>query len=399
MFQSLSTYIGFRYARTRKGNPFVAFINVFSVAGIALGLAALITISSVMNGFEGQLKDRILGLMPHFVLEQPVDKPLSPEITGLSGIQAYAPYIETEALIQSASALKGVQLQGVSPETIGSASAVGQHLIAGEMPLEGGRYEILIGRALASALSIKVGDRVRLMSAEASVFTPLGRFPSQRQFTVVGIFDLGSQMDDKVVLSHIQDIARLLRTQVERRAHWRLFLDDAFDWQPVAEVLDKREVKYQSWRERQGPLFDAVKMEKNMMGLMLGLIIAVAAFNIVSAMVMVVTEKSGDIAILRTMGMAPGQVMRIFLFTGLYNGAKGVLFGLIGGVLIASQLTTIMGLMGVNLFPGAGPIPVQMQPANILVMVMGCLLLSFLATLYPAFKALKVMPAQALRYE
>ena len=199
-----------------------------------------------------------------------------------------------------------------------------------------GSFSAIIGRALAIKLDARVGDRLRVMVAGASVYTPFGRMPSQRLVTIVGVFDMGSQMDDKVMYMNLKDVNRLMRDPKGNGQSLRLFLNDAFNYLAVVDHLtDTMGVSVstiRTWRERQGPLFDAVKMEKNMMTLMLLLIIAVAAFNIVSALVMVVTEKQGDIAVLQTQGMLPGTVMWIFVLNGLFNGIKGAGIGLILGL-------------------------------------------------------------------
>lgn len=403
MYYPVTAFIGFRYARASKGNPFIAFINFFSVAGIALGLAALITISSVMNGFEADLKTRILGITPHFIVDT---RNLSEvRIAQLSeqipAIQAQSQVIESEGLLQSPSGLRGVMIQAVDPQTQPQQDIISNSMLAGEVAdLRSGEYGIVVGRPLAAALSLGLGDKVRLISADASVYTPFGRMPSQRQFTVTGLFDVGSELDDKVVLIHLQDGARLLRRSPQELALTRLYLNEPFAWQDVKKTLDKQGLSSQNWRQRQGPLFDAVKMEKNMMSLMLLLIIAVAAFNIVSSLVMVVTEKKGDIAILRTQGMTGPGLMRIFMLSGLYNGIKGTFLGLIIGALLTSQLNNLLGLFGVQVMPGNGAgLPIDLQWSQVSVMIMLSLVLCVAATLYPAIRAIRMQPADALRAE
>lgn len=392
--------IGLRYARASKSSHFIAFINLFSVVGIALGLTALITVSSVMNGFERQLKDRLLGIMPHVV----VDTRNQPEqvinaLADISQVQASMPFIESEGVMQSKRGLQGVIIQGVNPEDMQNYSVIAQNMLMGKFnDLTPSGYNIIIGRALASKLNLRPGDTTRMISAEASVFSPLGRLPSQRLFNIVGLFDVGSELDDKVVLMHISDAAKLLRKPIAKAAQTRLFLHDAFDYQAVEQQLT---LPSSNWRVRQGPLFDAVKMEKNMMSLMLLLIIAVAAFNIVSALVMVVTEKQGDIAILRTQGMQGGAIVNIFLVNGLYNGLKGTLFGLIGGLLLVTQLNPFLHLINAPIMLGTDGqgLPIDVQWVQVLYMIGLSMSLCFLATLYPAYRALNVQPALALKYE
>ncbi len=399
MFQPTSAFIGLRYARANKGNHFIAFINFFSVVGIALGLMALITVSSVMNGFEGQLKNRVLGLVPHIVVDTSGGTEDASALDKIPGVIASSPIIESEGVLQSSKDLQGVLIQGVDPEFMQSNSIVAENMLFGRIAdLKASQYGIVIGRALSIKMGLRPGDETRLIAAGASVYTPFGRMPSQRVFRVVGIYDLASEMDSKVVFTHIDDNARLLRQKRVKLQKTRLFLEDAFDYKQIEQQIS---LPTDNWRSRQGPLFDAVKMEKNMMSLMLLLIVAVAAFNIVSALVMVVTEKQGDIAILRTQGMPVGQVMNIFLFNGMFNGLKGTLFGLLGGLLLVSQLNSILSVMGspVALGNNGEGLPIDIRWSQVWFMVSMSILLCFLATLYPAYRAVKVEPARALQYE
>lgn len=403
MFYSVSAFIGLRYAKASKSNHFIAFINFFSVAGIALGLIALITVLSVMNGFEYQLKQRVLGIVPHVVVDtRNATTDVTENLSSLPGVLARSDFIEAEGVLQSRKGLQGILIQGVQPDLMQRYSIIADNMLLGSLQsLEQGQYGVIIGRALSVQLDLRPGDQTRLISAGASIFTPFGQMPSQRLFTVTGIYDVGSELDDKVVLVHLNDVAKLLRNKPERLIQSRLFLADAFDYQQVLQQLNPLGLESDNWRSRQGPLFDAVKMEKNMMSLMLLLIIAVAAFNIVSALVMVVTEKQGDIAILRTQGMSANSVMQIFLFSGLYNGLKGTLIGVLGGLLLVSQLNNLLLLVNAPIMLGSGGqgLPVDLQWHQVVVVVLMSLLLCFFATLYPAYRAVKIEPAKALKYE
>ena len=417
---SLPAFIAFRYAKSGsvKQTSFVSFINRFSVAGIALGLMALIIVVSVMNGLEGQLKQRILGIVPHIELAPqgrtaPQGK-TAPKgeaaqkapIASIPGVIAVMPFRQTETVVQSRSDLRGVQLHGVEPSVMQAHTLVAQNMEQGGFNyLSEGQFNVIIGRALATKLNTRVDDRLRVMVAGASVYTPFGRMPSQRLVTVAGVFDLGSQMDDKVMYMHLADVNRLLRDPKGSGQAQRLFLDDAFNYLAVVQQLTTQlsipAEQIKTWRERQGPLFDAVKMEKNMMMLMLLLIIAVAAFNIVSALVMVVTEKQGDIAVLQTQGMQPNVVMWIFVLNGLFNGIKGCGIGLVLGVIITLQLNNILALMGspLSLAADGSGLPIEMNLVQIVSITLGSLLLCVLASLYPARKAMKIQPSQALQNE
>jgi lipoprotein-releasing system permease protein len=403
MFYPLSAFIGLRYAQASKGSHFIAFINLFSVVGIALGLMSLITLLAVMNGFEGQLKLRNLGITPHILVDPIADgQPVANSFSHIQGVVASAQHIESEGLVQSASGLKGVMFQGVDPQVMTQSSVIANNMLVGQMTdLVKGEYGVIIGRALSIKLNLRIGQKSRLISSQNSYFGPFGRIYSQRIFKVVGVFDMGSALDDKVVLLHIDDAARLLRDKKQNLAKTRLFLADAFKYKNVVQQLDEEGFSSSNWREQQGVLFDAVKMEKNMMSLMLLLIITVAAFNIVSALVMVVTEKQGDIAILLTQGMTRNKIMGIFLFNGVYNGIKGTFIGVLAGLLLVSQINNLLNLFNVPLFlgPDGQGLPIDMQWQQVLILIATSLILCFLASLYPAYRAVKVNPAQALKYE
>ncbi len=397
MFQPAFAFIALRYATASKHNSFVAFINRFSVAGIALGLAALIVVVSVMNGFESQLKQRVLGVVPHIVAETPPDKLRRETLPGLRAAMAYR---EAEGVIQSRRGLRGVQLQGIVPEDMQRHAMVTRTVEVGRFEhIEAGSYIVAIGRALAVQLEIQVGDRLRVLVADASVYTPFGRMPSQRLVTVGAIFDMRSQMDDKVIYLHQDDLRRLLRLPSSAPANTRIFLNDAFNYAGAMAVLEDNGIAAVSWRSRQGPLFDAVKMEKNMMFLMLVLIIAVAAFNIVSALVMVVSEKQGDIAILQTQGMTRSGIRWVFLCNGVFNGIKGAVIGLLLGLLLTTQLNTLLALFNVPLALSADGrgVPVVMQADQVVFVTVMSLLLCVLASLYPAIRASRTLPARALQ--
>ncbi|WP_100658281.1 lipoprotein-releasing ABC transporter permease subunit [Alteromonas flava] len=397
MFHPVFAFIGLRYSKAKQSSSFVAFINFFSVAGITLGIMALIVVLSVMNGFEGQLKQRILGVMPHVVAQAPatqITQLALPEVTGAM------PYTEAEGVLQTPNALRGVMIQGVDPVKMAQYSIIDDNLLVGQLSdLTPGSYHIIIGRALASQLGIRPGEPLRLLLAGASVYTPFGRVPSQRLVEVVGVFDMGSELDDKTLYMHVNDLQRLKR-ETGPVATSRLFLHDAFAYQATADVLARESIGYDTWRARQGPLFDAVKMEKNMMFLLLLLVIAVAAFNIISALVMVVNEKQGDIAILMTLGMRRTSVMTIFLFNGMLNGLKGAALGTLLGVLLVLGLNPMFAALGVSTgYSLSGGLPIDLRFEQVIGVAAFALLLCVLSTLYPAFKALSVEPARALQYE
>ena len=400
MAYPLSAYIALRYSTAGKHNSFVAFINRFSVAGIALGLMSLIIVLSVMNGFEAQLRQRILGIVPQVVAHNAsVDDVLQLPLTEVRAASAFR---EAEGLVQSRQALRGVQLQGVDPATMAKHSIVSDYMLDGNFErLEEIKFGAIISRALAQDLSVNVGDQIRVMAAGASVYTPFGRMPSQRLVTIAALFNLGSQLDDKVIYLRLDDLTRLLRKPKDSPADVRLFLNNAFNYQGVVAQLEQAGYSTSNWRSRQGPLFDAVKMEKNMMFLMLLLIIAVAAFNIVSALVMVVSEKSGDIAILLSQGMTVATVRAIFMLNGIFNGLKGALIGAVLGILAVVYINDILELLGIYLALSAdGPgLPIDMQWHQVVWVTLFSLGLCLLASWYPAQRAMKVQPAKVLQQE
>ena len=400
MAYPLSAYIALRYSTAGKHNSFVAFINRFSVAGIALGLMSLIIVLSVMNGFEAQLRQRILGIVPQVVAHNAsVDDVLQLPLTEVRAASAFR---EAEGLVQSRQALRGVQLQGVDPATMAKHSIVSDYMLEGNFErLEEIKFGAIISRALAQDLSVNVGDQIRVMAAGASVYTPFGRMPSQRLVTIAALFNLGSQLDDKVIYLRLDDLTRLLRKPKDSPADVRLFLNNAFNYQGVVAELEQADYSTSNWRSRQGPLFDAVKMEKNMMFLMLLLIIAVAAFNIVSALVMVVSEKSGDIAILLSQGMTVATVRAIFMLNGIFNGLKGALIGAVLGILAVVYINDILELLGIYLALSAdGPgLPIDIQWHQVVWVTLFSLGLCLLASWYPAQRAMKVQPAKVLQQE
>jgi lipoprotein-releasing system permease protein len=421
MFQPISLFIGLRYSRSKSHAGFVSFITFFSIVGILLGVASLITVVSVMNGFEGELKKRILGLVPHVVVQnQTVNRPNKPQPSKFSWqelkesieqqphILRVSPFLESEALIQSSTGLQGVLMQGIMPE-LEADNLINTHLISGSMTqLITQPYSLILGESLANKLQVSLGDEVRLVLPNKSVFTPIGRIPVQRVFIVSGIFNVGSQVDDAMVYINSRDGAKLLRRHGDGIDKLRLYLDDAFNASNVVNNLIKQQqaqqlpasIQLTTWDESQGALFSAVKMEKNMMWLMLSLIVAVAAFNIVSALVMVVVSKQGEIGILQTLGLSRAGVVKIFITQGMANGLWGVILGGFFGVLLTLNLNSILTVLGVNLFGfGVQELPVELSWLDVITIITAALMMSFIATLYPAYQASTTQPAEVLRNE
>ncbi|EDP99817.1 lipoprotein-releasing ABC transporter permease subunit [Shewanella benthica] len=407
---ALSSHIGFRYWHARKANGFASFITFFAVSGILLGVAALIIVSSVMNGLEGQLKQRILGAVPQLTVHStaPIEQWQSKitELSKLPGVIGVTPSIANQAMIQSRSNISAIQVYGIYPDFEHDLLATMQRSFNGSFEqLEAGQYRIVLGSLLARRLDVSSGDKVRLLSGEGVIYSPLGPVPSQRNFVVAGVFEMGSQVDANLAYVHYEDAQRLMRQKPGEVKHLRFYLDDPFNAANLsADVIaefskDNLKVTTSDWRETYGHLFGAVKMEKNMMSLMLSLIIAVAAFNIVSALVMMVVDKTSDVAVLKTQGLMTSDVMGIFMIQGSLNAIIGLVCGLVVGIAITLNLNTILNTFGISVLGAGQSLPVQLEWSQMSLIVLGTLLISFFATVYPAMRAAGVQPADALRHE
>jgi len=408
MFYPLSVFIGLRYTKSKRNNQFVSFVSLFSTGGIILGVLALITVLSVMNGFEGELKQRILGAIPHAKLtnqsqtidnwQQRIDSiPSDPLVVNIE------PMINAEAILQSKTGLQGVKIEGIYPEKY-SSKTVKDNIVIGRLDdLKASEYKIIIGNQLANKLGVRLGDKVRMTSTRGVRYTPLGQVPSQRNFTITGFFNVGSDVDQYLVLMHAEDAARLIRIGTDQVTDLRFYFTEPFaveSWQPPS--LNDEEMII-DWRSTHGELFAAVKMEKNMIWLLLCLIIAVAAFNILSSSVMVVTDKSAEVAILKTLGVQASTINFIFIIQGAFSGIIGALIGTGLGLLLSSYINEVMSFLGLHLLANASGgtrlLPVVHEPIQIVLIMFGAMFLSLLATLYPAYRAGKVSPVEALRYE
>lgn len=406
MFQPVSVYIGLRYSRSSQRKGFVSFITFFSIIGIVLGVASLITVVSVMDGLEQEQKRRVLGLVPHVLMSGPKTsieswQDLQHDVLSLEQVNKVTPYQQNEALIQSKKALQGVLVHGIIPK-FEQHNIINSSMVSGQLSsLERTNFGMVIGQALAQNLKVTLGDEIRLTLPNKTIFTPLGRVPVHRTFTLVGIFNVGSQVDESMVYINIQDGAKLQREKGNGVNQLRLYLDDAFH---VEDVISQLTILYPdyhftSWQESQGALFSAVSMEKNMMWLMLSLIIAVAAFNIVSALVMVVIDKQGEISILQTLGLNRSGIVKIFITQGLINGIWGAILGATLGVVLTLNLNSLFNILNVSLLGPGQVLPIAINPANIAIIVASALAMSFIATLYPAYRAAQTQPAQVLRNE
>ncbi len=406
-------FIAQRFARSNYGNRFARFINRFSLAGIMLGVAALIVVGSVMNGFEQQLKDRILGVVPQLSV-LPAEgialadwQPLAESLPPLSQQTALLPQVLSTAVVQHHGQLKPIFIQGVFADYANSdvqLLPLQQQLQVGSFQsLQPGSYQVLLGQQLALDLNVWPGDKVRIIAAAGGSYTPFGLVPSQRQFEVAGIVAMQSEADAQLVLMHGVDAARLLRLADDEITALRYFFSDPFAALAGQQQLDavlSEAYRSESWRQRYGELFDAVALEKTMINLMLGLIIAVAAFNIVSSLMLVIQDKRADIAILQTMGLRRSSLYWIFVLHGLRNGIVGGLLGCLLGIALALSINDLLWAFGVRTgFTADGGLPVLLVTSQIVLIVVTAMLLTLLATLYPAWRASRILPAEALRYE
>lgn len=412
MFQPAALFIGLRYSRSRQGAAFTRFIQRFSLVGVILGVAALIVVTSVMNGFEEELKKRILGVVPQVTVSAPEGRAvtdwqqLDQAISYPRQVRQQTPYVEVESILQGRGQLSAVMLQGIYPELESPHNLITQHLVRGRLSeLQSGEFGLIIGRSLAYQLDVQVGEQVRLVAAAGGQFTPVGVMPAQRMFRVVGLFEMGADIDRQLVLAHADDVARLIRYAPGEVSGIRLFLDDAFHAQRVANDLRQQtaldDYSVGEWSERYGRLFDAVRMEKGMMLFMLALVVVVAAFNVVSALVMVIHDKRYDIAILQTLGLSRWDVYMMLTVQGAASGIFGAIIGVALGVTLTLGLNSLMDLLGLQIMmytDGQG-LPYLIEPVQVGAIAALAVLLTLLATLYPAWRASRVQPAQALRYE
>ncbi|MGM0953266.1 MAG: lipoprotein-releasing ABC transporter permease subunit [Pseudomonadota bacterium] len=414
MFRPLSLYIGLRYTAAKRRNHFISFISLTSMIGLMLGVAVLIIVLSVMNGFDRELKQRILGMVPHATIQGangPLDdwQRIDELVQNHPRVEAAAPFIQGQGMVTGGGNVRGVMLNGVLPEEEASVSIIEDHFVEGSLDeLKSGEFGIIIGRLMANSLKLGIGDRLTVVLPEASV-TPAGVLPRLKRFTVKGIFSVGAELDGNYALMHMDDAARLMRTD-GRAEGIRLLVDDLFAAPSVAhEVARTLDGRYyvSDWTRTHGNLFQAIRMEKTMIGLLLMFIVAVAAFNIVSTLVMVVTDKTADIAILRTMGATPGRIMRIFIVQGAVIGIFGTLVGTVLGVLgawyVADVISWVEALMGHQFLSAdvyfISYLPSQLQWHDVFIISGAGLAMSLLATIYPAWRASRVEPVEALRYE
>ena len=415
MFRPLEIFVGLRYTRAKRRNHFISFISLVSMLGIALGVTALITVLSVMNGFEKELRNSILRVASHSVVSVADNRmerwqDLAPYLEKYPDIIGMAPFISAEGMLTYGGEVSGTLIRGILPAVEPEVSSLGEDLINGRLDdLEPGRFGMILGDDLARQLGLRLGDKVTLVTPQANV-TPVGVMPRLKRFTLVGVFDTGNYEYDSVLsLVHIEDAARLFQMPGEISG-LRLKLKDMFTAPWLTRQLVKElPVGYliTDWTRQHVNFFKAVKTEKTVMFVILTLIVAVATFNIVSTLVMVVTDKRADIAILRTLGASPGSIMVIFIVPGLVIGTFGTLLGAIGGIALAQNVETIVGAIE-HMFhvkflsPDVyfiSDLPSDMHWSDVYVTSAVAFVLCLVATLYPAWRGSRTQPAEALRYE
>jgi lipoprotein-releasing system permease protein len=414
MFHPLEIYIGLRYLRAKRRNHFISFISLISMAGIALGVTTLITVLSVMNGFETELRERILGMVSHAEIKAYESnftdwRDVIESASKHPEVVAAAPFIEQETMLQNRR-VRGAIVRGISPELEQGVSEIASSIVSGDFSqLNGGEYNILLGTGLAANLGVGLGEKVTVFAPQIRS-TPMGAIPPMRRFTVVGLFEVGvHEYDSALAVIHLEDAAKLFRYG-ESVGGVRLKLNDMFRAYAVArDLASQLEGFYQvrDWSQQHVNFFRAVKTEKTVMFVILSLIVAVAAFNIISTLVMVVTDKQADIAILKTMGASAGRIMRTFMVQGSLIGLIGTLLGVAGGVALASHVDTIVpwieNLVGFDVLPAdvyyISELPSELRWEDVTKFAVLSYVMSLISTLYPAWRAAKTHPAEALSYE
>ncbi|CCJ83935.1 lipoprotein-releasing ABC transporter permease subunit LolC [Cronobacter dublinensis] len=399
MYQPVALFIGLRYMRGRAADRFGRFVSWLSTIGITLGVLALVTVLSVMNGFERELQNNILGLMPQAVVSASKGsvnpQQLPADSLHLQGVNRVAPLTTGDVVLQSARSVAVGVMLGIDPA---QRDPLTPYLVnVRQQDLAAGKYNIILGEQLAGQLGVKRGDQLRLMVPSASQFTPMGRLPSQRLFTVIGTFAANSEVDGYQMLVNIQDASRLMRYPAGNITGWRLWLNEPLKVDVLSQQTLPAGTEWHDWRDRKGELFQAVRMEKNMMGLLLSLIVAVAAFNIITSLGLMVMEKQGEVAILQTQGLTRRQIMAVFMVQGASAGVIGALFGALLGALLASQLNNLMPVIGA--FLDGAALPVVIEPLQVIGIALAAMAVALLSTLYPSWRAAATEPAEALRYE
>lgn len=414
MLQPLSLFVGLRYTRAKQRNQFISFVSLISLLGMVLGVMALVVVLSVMNGFEAELRNRILSVVPHAYASGPQQhlsnwQQSQRAVNGLNAVQASAPFIDGNIMLSRPGMSRGARLHAIEPELEATVSKIDHSMIQGSLDqLQPGTYHIVLGEILARYLGAYVGDELTVVLPRVTV-TPVGVFPRVKRFKVVGVFQVGAELDSNTVFIHLADGQKLFQYGDAVKG-LRLQFDDLFAakrYLPEVLAVMPANSTATSWSQTQGSLFRAVKMEKTMISLLLMIIVVIAAFNIISILTMMVADKRSDIAVLRTMGATPQTIMRIFMIQGMTVGMVGIILGITIGIPVALNVGSIViwfeQVFGAQVFNPEiyfiSRIPSVVESSDILWVGLCGLGLSLLATIYPSLRAARVAPAEALRYE
>ncbi|EHK69228.1 LolC/E family lipoprotein releasing system, transmembrane protein [Pseudomonas psychrotolerans L19] len=413
MFRPLSLFIGLRYTRAKRRKSFISFFSLVSMFGLALGVLAMILVLSVMNGFQEEMRGRILGMVPHAFISaaQPLDdwRPLAAKAEQQPHVLAAVPYTQLQGMLSVRGRMQPLLVDGIDPAQEKRVSIVGERMTQGSLDaLKPGEFGIVLGEIAARRFQLELGSQVTVIIPEVGATGSIT--PRLRRFTVVGTFKVGAELDASLALINVADAAPLKGWQPGQVESIRLALDDLFQAPRISRDVAKAlgdGYQARDWTISQGSLFQAMQMEKTMIGLLLLLIVAVAAFNIIATLIMVVADKKADIAILRTLGATPGQIMAVFMVQGTVIGLVGTLIGGVLGVIaalnVSNWIAALERLVGHKLFGGdmyfISNLPSRLELEDVVLIAVAALSMSFLATLYPAWRASRTSPAEALRYD
>lgn len=416
MIRPLALYIGLRYTRAKRRNHFISFISLASMLGIALGVMVLITVLSVMNGFDYQIRTRFFAIAPQVTVfgNQAIQKvwpDLDKKVMSISGVEATAPYVSGKGMLSVAGQFDGIQVVGIDPKVEPTVSEIGKKIVQGSLnTLTPNSFNMIMGKKLAETLGLQVGDKVTLLTPRTTV-SLAGVFPVYRRFTLSGIFEAGSGFgfENTVAYINLQDASKLFPPGIGSSG-LHVKLNNLYDANSISQAIENflpPGYLVTNWTEQFGAFFQALTMEKTMLFLILLLIVAVAAFNLVSTLVMVVNDKRADIAILRTLGASPRTIMATFIIQGAVVGLIGTLLGVIGGIIFSLNVTHLANFLqrefNVQFISSSvyfiDFLPSRLQAIDVVRVGIAAFLLSLLATIYPAFIAFRTQPAEALRYE
>lgn len=416
MTRSLAAFIALRYVSVGRRSELVSFMSMLTIGGLALSVCILITVLSVMNGFDREVRENVLGILPHATIRtrEHIDTErwvqVNEALLAVSGVNLSAPVLEANGVIAGPDDNVGVLVNGVDPQREADISRLSQFMRAGSLASLGeSRFQLVLGETLAQRLGVVLGDSVSLYSLNVSI-NPVAPLPVQRRFTVGGIYRVGTQeLDERLVMIALADAQALYR-QPDRFSGLRLRTDDVLTVNALRtniELLLPQGFYLETWTQWFGAIYENIRLSRTIVGFLLWLLVAVAAFNLVVSLIMIVRDKRADIAILRTMGASPGMIGRIFVLQGCLVGLLGTVIGLLLGVLLALSVSDLFAwveqlsgaqLLSAEVYP-VDFLPSQLRAGDLVGVSVGVLVLCLLASLYPAWRAARVLPAEALRSE